>query len=79
MAELSDPLALLKISLTEPVLVRVTDGAEVRGDLVCFDRHLNLVLSNAREELGGSVREFSSLMIRGDSVVFVSHLDARRA
>jgi len=79
MADLNDPLALLKVSLTEPVLVRVADGAEVRGDLVCFDKHVNIILSNAREEIGGRTREFSSLMIRGDSVVFVTHLDPRRA
>jgi small nuclear ribonucleoprotein len=67
------PLDVLNRSLGVQVLVGLKDGKEFRGKLAGFDMHVNLVLEEA-EELRGSeaARRFGTLVIRGDSVVYIS-------
>ncbi|HID42776.1 MAG TPA: small nuclear ribonucleoprotein, partial [Archaeoglobaceae archaeon] len=48
-------------------------GREFRGILNGYDVHMNLVLQNAEEIEGGEVtKKLGSVVIRGDTVVFVS-------
>jgi small nuclear ribonucleoprotein len=55
------------------VLVGLKGGREFRGKLSGFDIHVNLVLQDA-EEIQGSetIRRYGTLVIRGDSVVYIS-------
>ncbi len=67
------PLDVLNRSLGVQVLVGLKGGKEFRGKLAGFDMHVNLVLEEAEEIQGGeSVRRFGTLVIRGDSVVYIS-------
>lgn len=67
------PLDVLNKSLKTPVLVRLKGGREFRGTLDGYDVHMNLVLLDAEEIQGGEiVRKMGSVIIRGDTVVFIS-------
>ena len=67
------PLDVLNKALQTPVLVRLKGGREFRGILDGYDIHMNLVLENAEEMRNGEVvRRLGSVVIRGDTVVFVS-------
>ena len=67
------PLDVLNRALNSPVLVRLKGGREFRGILDGYDIHMNLVLLNAEEiQEGEVVRKLGSVVIRGDTVVFVS-------
>ncbi len=67
------PLDVLNKALQTPVLVRLKGGREFRGILNGYDIHMNLVLQNAEEiQKGEVVRKLGSVVIRGDTVVFVS-------
>lgn len=67
------PLDVLNRSLNTPVLVRLKGGREFRGILDGYDIHMNLVLLNAEEIQDGEVvKRMGSVVIRGDTVVFVS-------
>ena len=67
------PLDLLTRSLNSRVLVGLKGERKLRGKLVGFDVHLNLVLEDA-EELQGeeTTKRYGRMIIRGDSVVFIS-------
>jgi small nuclear ribonucleoprotein len=67
------PLDVLNKALQTPVLVRLKGGREFRGILDGYDIHMNLVLQNAEEIQDGEVvKKLGSVVIRGDTVVFVS-------
>ncbi len=67
------PLDVLNRSLNTSVLVRLKGGREFRGVLDGYDIHMNLVLINAEEIQDGEVvKKLGSVVIRGDTVVFVS-------
>jgi len=67
------PLDVLNKSLQTPVIVRLKGGREFRGILDGYDIHMNLVLHEAEEIQGGEiVRKLGSVVVRGDTVVFVS-------
>jgi len=55
------------------VLVRLKGGRDLRGKLVSYDTHVNLVLEEAEEIHEEEVRKrFGTMVIRGDNVVFIS-------
>jgi small nuclear ribonucleoprotein len=67
------PLDVLNKSLQTPVIVRLKGGREFRGILDGYDIHMNLVLHEAEEiQAGEIVRKLGSVVVRGDTVVFVS-------
>ena len=67
------PLDVLNRSLGSQVLVSLKGGRELRGKLVGFDVHVNLVLEEAEElQEGGTAKRYGTMIIRGDSVVFIS-------
>lgn len=67
------PLDVLNRALETQVLVGLKGGKEFRGKLVGFDMHVNLVLEEAEEvQSGEASRRFGTLVIRGDSVVYIS-------
>lgn len=67
------PLDILNRSLKSPVIVRLKGGREFRGRLDGYDIHMNLVLVDAEEiQNGVVVRKVGSVLVRGDTVVFIS-------
>ncbi|KNB46821.1 hypothetical protein JH06_0020 [Blastocystis sp. subtype 4] len=87
-ASVTQPLDLIRLSLDEEVIIKCRGNREIRGRLIAFDQHLNMVIANAKEvqyaisvdpetnEIKKSAisREFEMLYMRGDLVVVVSPL-----
>lgn len=68
------PLDVLHGALNTRVMVELRGGREYRGTLDGYDHpHMNLVLTTAEEVHDGSaVRTLSSVILRGDSIVYIS-------
>lgn len=67
------PLDTLNNAIGSTVLVRLKGGRELRGKLVSYDTHVNLVLKEAEEILEEEVsKRYGTMIIRGDNVVFIS-------
>ena len=67
------PLDVLNRALGSSVLVGLKGGRELRGKLAGFDVHVNIVLEEAEEIQGGeATKRYGVMVIRGDSVVFIS-------
>ncbi len=65
---------VLAESVGNVVLVKLKTG-KVRGRLKTFDMHLNIILEEAEEVLEDKTRPLGTILIRGDSVVFVSPVE----
>lgn len=73
MVEMVKPLHILHESLNKPVLVAMKGGKEYRGVLDGYDQHMNLVLKNAEEIIGGESKGIHNVVIvRGDNVIYIS-------
>lgn len=67
------PLDTLNQAIGSTVLVGLKGGRELRGKLISYDTHVNLVLEETEEvESEGASKRFGEMIIRGDNVVFVS-------
>ncbi|MEM2192519.1 MAG: LSM domain-containing protein [Candidatus Hadarchaeales archaeon] len=66
------PFDILNQAVGSQVLVGLKGGREFRGKLAGFDVHVNLVLEDAEEVLEKEVKRYGTMMIRGDSVVYIS-------
>lgn len=67
------PLDTLNKAIGSTVLVGLKSGRELRGKLVSYDTHVNLVLEDAEEvEDEEASKRFGTMIIRGDNVVYVS-------
>ncbi|MBI4361047.1 small nuclear ribonucleoprotein [Candidatus Micrarchaeota archaeon] len=67
------PFDVLNNSLGNSVLIRMKSNFEIRGTLSSFDVHMNLVLENAEELVDGDVkRKVGTLLVRGDTIIYVS-------
>lgn len=67
------PFDVLNGALNKNVLVKLKGDVEVRGVLLSFDVHMNLVLENSEELKNGELkRKLGVVLLRGDTVVFVS-------
>ncbi len=64
---------VLEESLGKTVLIRLRSGKSLRGKLLGFDQHLNLVLEEA-EDLTDSedTKKLGLIIVRGDNVVMIS-------
>ncbi len=68
------PFDLLNKSIGQQVLVRLKNSASIRGKIVAFDAHMNLVMEDS-EELndGGELRaKLGTILLRGGNILFVS-------
>ena len=71
------PFDILNNSLNGNVLVKLKGDVEVRGTLASFDIHMNLVIENGEELKNGQLtRKPGTVLLRGDTVVFVSPSNA---
>jgi small nuclear ribonucleoprotein (snRNP)-like protein len=67
------PLDVLHKTLESPVIVGLKGNREYRGKLKGYDIHMNIVLENAEElNEGEATRKLGKVIIRGDSVIFIS-------
>lgn len=66
------PLDALNEAKNDPVVVELKNGNTVRGKLMAFDIHLNVVLDDAEELESGEVRrKLGRVLVRGDTVVLI--------
>jgi len=71
------PLDLLGRSLDKNVLVKLKGGRGLRGKLIGFDQHMNLILDEAEEieeneEENSEPRKLGMVIVRGDNVIIIS-------
>ncbi|MFH1306142.1 MAG: LSM domain-containing protein [Candidatus Micrarchaeota archaeon] len=67
------PFDVLNTSLNNSVIVGMKGGYEMRGKMVSYDVHMNLVLEKAEQLVNGEVkRGIGTVLLRGDSVVYIS-------
>jgi len=62
----------LQKNLNKVILVKLRNGAEVRGVLVGYDQHLNLILTNTEEINPRGGFKSVLMVIRGDTILFIS-------
>jgi small nuclear ribonucleoprotein len=65
------PFRVLERSLGSNVVVELRDGEKIRGRLLGFDEHVNIVLGDA-EFIGNGSSKFKMLIVRGSNIVFIS-------
>ena len=67
------PLSVLQGAINKNVIVELQGRREYRGVLDGYDPHMNVVLKNVEEFYEGSmVRKLSTVIVRGDNVIYIS-------
>jgi small nuclear ribonucleoprotein len=67
------PFDVLNSSLNNTVIIGMKGGYEFRGVMVAYDIHMNIVLEKAEQMRDGQVtRGMGMILLRGDSVTFIS-------
>ena len=67
------PLSVLQASINKNVIVELKGKREYRGVLDGYDVYMNGVLKNAEERSNGeTVRKLSTVVVRGDNVIYIS-------
>ncbi len=71
--EAKRPFDILNNSLNKDVIIRLKGNVEIRGRMISYDIHMNLVLENTEIIVNGEVeRKLGTMLLRGDSVIFIS-------
>lgn len=92
--EIEGPLSLLHRSMVKiaPIVVSLRNNRKVIGNVVAYDRHYNLLMSNAKEvgvvgnknrgkkkrEGREFSRELGNMFIRGDGVILVANASTNK-
>jgi len=64
---------VLDESLGRVVLIKMKGGKVIRGTLLGFDQHMNLLLEESEEVLDeGKTNVLGTIVVRGDNVVIIS-------
>jgi len=64
---------VLDESINKTVLIKLKGNKTIRGNLLGFDQHMNLLLDQAEEILSdGDSNSLGSIVVRGDNVVMIS-------
>lgn len=70
---LSEPaLQALENSIGKNILLRLKGGGGIRGTLLGFDSHMNLVLDDAEEVFKEGAKKLGTIVVRGDNIILVS-------
>jgi len=73
MEENSRPLDALNEARNKRVIVDCKNGNQYIGKLRAFDIHINVVLDDAEERVGGEMkRKLGKIFIRGDTIIIIS-------
>ena len=69
----SKPFDLLTEAIGKTVLVELKENVSVRGTLIAYDIHMNLVLDNAETLINGETKnKYGKMLLRGDNVLLIS-------
>ena len=64
---------VLDESIREVVLIKLKGGKAIRGTLMGFDQHMNLLLDRSEEiPAEGETKPLGTIVVRGDNVVLIS-------
>lgn len=65
------PLDVLGSSIEKKIMVKIKSGETVAGTLKAFDSHINVSLEDS-EIQGENTTKLGKVLIRGDSIVYIS-------
>ena len=64
---------VLDESINKAVLIKLKGGKTIRGTLLGFDQHMNLLLDSSEEiPSEGEPKSLGTIVVRGDNVVMIS-------
>ena len=64
---------VLDESINQVVLIKLKGGKTLRGNLLGFDQHMNLLLDSSEEiPAEGDSTSLGTIVVRGDNVVMIS-------
>ena len=64
---------ILDESIGKTVLIKLKGSKTIRGNLLGFDQHMNLLLDQTEEiPSEGDSKELGTIVVRGDNVVMIS-------
>ena len=64
---------VLDESIDKVVLIKLKGNKTIRGSLLGFDQHMNLMLDSTEEITGdGKSNDLGTIVVRGDNVVMIS-------
>lgn len=64
---------VLDESISQVVLIKLKGNKTIRGTLLGFDQHMNLLLDSSEEiPVEGDSKSLGSIVVRGDNVVMIS-------
>ncbi len=64
---------VLEESINKVVLIKIKGGKTLRGNLLGFDQHMNLLLDQSEEVPSeGDAKSLGTIVVRGDNVVMIS-------
>ena len=64
---------VLDESINKIVLIKLKGNKTIRGNLLGFDQHMNLLLDQSEElPSEGDANSLGSIVVRGDNVVMIS-------
>ena len=64
---------VLDESIDKVVLIKLKGNKTIRGSLLGFDQHMNLMLDASEEITGdGESNDLGTIVVRGDNVVMIS-------
>ena len=64
---------VLDESINKVVLIKLKGGKTIRGNLLGFDQHMNLLLDQSEEiPSEGDSKSLGQIVVRGDNVVMIS-------
>jgi len=66
------PFDILNSALNNRVLVGLKGGVELSGTMASYDVHMNIVLEKTQLVKGTETRGIGTVLVRGDSVVYIS-------
>ena len=67
------PFDLLNNSMHKAVLVRLKGTRHLRGKLMAFDQHMNLVIEDTEELEGDEMKsKIGTVIVRGDNILYIS-------
>ena len=64
---------VLDESINKVVLIKLKGNKTIRGSLLGFDQHMNLLLDQSEEiPSEGDTNSLGSIVVRGDNVIMIS-------
>ena len=64
---------VLDESINKMVLIKLKGNKTIRGNLLGFDQHMNLLLAQSEEVPSeGDSKSLGSIVVRGDNVIMIS-------